>query len=67
MKANEMNENLKPCPFCDCFEPRPVVKTFYFFGSDRFVVKCPNCNAKGPDTFKSAEEAVRLWNEAWIE
>lgn len=62
-----MQENPKPCPFCDCFEPRPVVKTYRYHGIDWHRVRCPNCNALGPDTFGGAESAIRLWNEAWIE
>lgn len=53
-----MNEELKPCPFCER-------RNTYLSKSDApysYFVRCEDCNASGP-VVATEEQAIREWNE----
>lgn len=53
-----MNEQLKPCPFCER-------RNTYLSKSDApysYFVRCEDCNASGP-VVATEEQAIREWNE----
>jgi len=57
-----MNEELKPCPFC---QQLPYVEPWFNSYDDEVVdscdVHCSNCGIQGSG--KTEEEAIKAWNK----
>lgn len=50
--------NIAACPFCRCSDPVLMVVK----GRPGYRVRCPGCNAMGPEG--RGDKAVAAWNEA---
>ena len=66
-KENELMDDLKPCPFCDCHDRRVGIRKM---GKTGYKVICSRCGSSGPyvriadfpDKMDAQEEAKRAWN-----
>lgn len=62
-----MNVELKPCPFCGCYDRRVGIRKM---GKSGYKVICSRCGSSGPyaritdfpNKMDTQEEAKRAWN-----